>query len=44
VTRLKEARDNSEKLATLADEMASAKEEADEVAEDLQAARDTLID
>jgi hypothetical protein len=44
VTRLKEANDNSERLATLADEMAAAKEASDAVADGLQAARDLLLD
>ena len=44
VTRLKEAKDNSAKLADLADEMAAAKEATDLIVDDLVGARDELAD
>jgi hypothetical protein len=44
VTRLKEAKDNSAKLADLADEMAAAKEATDLIVDDLVGARDELVD
>jgi len=44
VTRLKEAKENSAKLADLADEMAAAKEATDLIVDDLVGARDELAD
>lgn len=44
VTRLKEARENSDKLANLAEEMAAAKEALDFVVDGLVDARDELAD
>lgn len=44
VTRVKEAKENAEKLATLAQEIADAKENTDAIVADLQDARDILTD
>jgi hypothetical protein len=43
VTRLKEANDNAEKLATIAEELASAKESTDLIIQDIQDGMDELL-
>jgi replicative DNA helicase len=44
VTRLKEAKENSEQLSAIADAIASAKEQIDVLVDDFKVARDELAD